>query len=66
MQEAVGIQPGLGEGGQHQRPGPQQEAGEQAGQRAGASPPRQYMPPSMAGANCATAAKLIRPMLTSA
>ena len=29
-------------------------------------PPLQYMPPSIAGANCATAAKLIRPMLTSA
>ena len=29
-------------------------------------PPFQYMPPSSAGANCATAAKLIRPMLTSA
>jgi hypothetical protein len=28
--------------------------------------PRQYMPPMMAGANWATAAKLIRPMLTSA
>ena len=29
-------------------------------------PARQYMPISAAGANCATAAKLINPMLTSA
>ena len=38
----------------------------QAGQRPGRVPPFQYMPPSSAGANCATAAKLISPMLTSA
>ena len=29
-------------------------------------PARQYMPPRSAGANCATAAKLMRPMETSA
>ena len=29
-------------------------------------PPFQYMPPSSAGANCATAAKLISPLLTRA
>ena len=51
---------------QQQRVEPDREAGGEAGSAPARVPPFQKMPPSIAGANCATAANEIRPIDTSA